>query len=130
MHNCRTLQESLVDLIFHETDERQATGLLAELERCPDCLYQYMTMKETLHIFDRVSEAVAPGESYWQTYHQSLRRALEADERTLLARESVASQSVPLWKRILTASIPVPVAAVFALLVLGSALLLLRPAAS
>jgi len=134
MHDCRQTQASLIDLLFDEADDAGARArLIAEAERCGACAAEYRSLATTLEACDEVSSALAPGEDYWPQYHEALtRRLLAAADDARGAR--VPPPRTPFWKRVLTASIrvPVPVASVAVLLLIaacGIALLLIaRPA--
>jgi hypothetical protein len=122
MHDCRKLESSLVDLVFDELGADEKQYLLAELESCVGCLSEYRTMTETLLVFDQSVEASSPDESYWPQHHAALRQRLET--YALPAKTKRDS----LWKRLLTAKlpVPVPVAAVIAIVLLTSSVIALR----
>jgi hypothetical protein len=124
MHDCRTMQNRLVDLIFDELQADEKLRLLAEVETCAGCLGEYRSMTGTLLVFDQAAEVSLPDESYWPE-HRALRR--ERLEEVLPAR-AYAPQRESLWKRIFTARlpVPVPVAAVITLALLASSMLALR----
>ncbi|MBA2734733.1 MAG: hypothetical protein H0U54_17870 [Acidobacteria bacterium] len=124
MHDCRTLEERLVDLVFDELDTDEKLHLLAEVETCAGCLREYRSMTSSLLVFDEAVEASAPDESYWPVHQAMLRRRLEevTPHATAQSRESF-------WKRIFTTKlpVPVPVAAALVLALLVSSVLALRP---
>jgi len=122
MHDCRKLENSLVDLVFDELETDEKQYLLAEIESCVGCLREYRTMTETLLVFDQSVEASSPDESFWPQHHAALRQRLETD--ALPAKTKRTS----LWKRLLTAKlpVPVPVAAVIAIMLLTSSVIALR----
>jgi hypothetical protein len=88
------------------------------------CAAEYRSLVATLDACDEASDALAPGENYLTQYHTALtRRLLDAagDARTpstTRASHLSSMPTTPFWKRVLNASIrvPVPVAAVCALL--------------
>jgi hypothetical protein len=116
MHDCRQTQDSLIDLIFDETDSAARSRLFAEVERCAACAAQYRSYAATLDACDEVSAALAPAESYWPRYHAALARRLR--EAAPDTQHAPAPIGRPLWKRLLTTSIrvPAPLAAAVALL--------------
>jgi anti-sigma factor RsiW len=124
MHDCRTINSKLVDLVFGELETDDKLRLLAEVETCDDCLNEYRSMNGTLLIFDKAVEASTPEESYWPR-HQARRR--ERLEQT--TPRVVALGREPLWKRIFVAKlpVPVPVAAALLLALVASTVLALRP---
>ncbi|HEX8097594.1 MAG TPA: hypothetical protein VF507_06140 [Pyrinomonadaceae bacterium] len=111
----------MIDLVFKEPDEGRRAPLLSEIEACADCRAEYRSATDALLVFDHAVEASAPSEAYFVGYNQSLRRRLGAEAEAAPAR-------VPFWKRVVTFSVPVPapVAALAALLLLGSTILALR----
>lgn len=124
MHDCRTMESSLIDLVFGELEADEKLRLLAEVEACADCLNEYRSMTGTLLIFDKAVEASTPDESFWPEHQAMLRQRLEQ-----IAPPIIAPERVPLWKRIFTAKLPVPVpiAAALLLALLVSSALALRP---
>lgn len=125
MHDCRTMQNRLVDLIFDELQADEKLRLLAEVETCTGCLGEYRSMTGTLLVFDSAAEAALPDESYWPEHRAALRERLEE----VLPARAHAPQRDSLWKRIFAARlpVPVPVAAVITLALLASSVLALRP---
>ena len=124
MHDCRTIHSRLVDLVFDELQADEKRCLLAEVETCTSCLGEYRSVTSTLLVFDRAAEAAVPDESYWPEHREML------ELRLVTAAPIIKAQRRdPLWRRILTARLPVPVplAAVITLALLGSILLALRP---
>ena len=126
MHDCRTLESRLVDLVFDELQADEKLRLLAEVEACADCLSEYRSMTETLVVFDEAVEASLPEESYWPEHQAMLRQRLEQP-----APRATTGGRDPFWKRLFTARlpIPVPVAAAIVLALLASSVLALRPRA-
>lgn len=136
MHDCRQTQESLIDVIFDETDAAARARLFAEVERCAACAAEYRSYAATLDACDEAAVALAPEESYWPRYHAALARRLHGaasesqgarapsrrDARLLPRRDArvllLLLSRTPFWKRLLTTSIrvPAPLAAVAALL--------------
>lgn len=124
MHDCRTMESRLVDLVFGEIEADEKLHLLTEVEACDDCLDEYRSMTGTLLVFDEVVEASTPDESYWPQ-HQAMRR----ERLEQIASRVVAQNREPFWKRIFTAKLPVPVplAVALTLALLVSSVLALRP---
>ncbi|MDT5061202.1 MAG: hypothetical protein QOH63_1661 [Acidobacteriota bacterium] len=122
MHDCRKLENRLVDLVFDEVRADEERPLLVEIENCADCLSEYRSMTETLLVFDQSFEAAMPDESYWPQHHAALRQRLEAFALPPKTKRD------SFWKRLLMARLPlpVPVAAVIALALLTSSFLALR----
>jgi hypothetical protein len=122
MHDCRKLENSLVDLVFDELEADEKQYLLAELGSCAGCLGEYRSMTDALLVFDQSVEASLPDESYWPKHHAALRQCLET--HALPAKTKRES----LWKRLLMAKlpVPVPVAAVIAIMLLTSSVIALR----
>ena len=127
MHDCRKIDNRLVDLIFDELQADEKLCLLAEVETCARCLGEYRSMTGTLLVFDQAVEASLPGESYWPEHSAARRERLE--QITPDATAARTPQREPLWKRIfaLRLPVPVPVAAAITLALLASSALALRP---
>lgn len=124
MHDCRTMESRLIDLVFGELEAEEKLHLLAEVEACADCLNEYRSMTGTLLVFDATVESSTPDESYWPE-HQAMRR----ERLEQIYPHANAPEREPLWKRIFTARLPVPVpiAAALTLALLVSSVLALRP---
>lgn len=124
MHDCRTLESRLVDLVFDEIEADETLRLLAEVKTCANCLSEYRSMTGTLLIFDQAIEASLPEESYWPEHQAMLRQRLEQ-----VAPGAIATKKESFWRRVFTARlpVPVPVAACIALALLASSVLALRP---
>lgn len=124
MHDCRTMESRLIDLVFGELEAEERLHLLAEVEACEGCLSEYRSMNGTLLVFDEAVEASTPDESYWPR-HQAMRR----ERLEQIAPRVVAPEREPFWKRIFAARlpVPVPVAVAITLALLVSSVLALRP---
>jgi hypothetical protein len=120
MHDCRTAQEQLIDLVFKELGEEQSLRLLAEMETCPECQEQHRSMSLTLFAFDQATASMLPEENFWSDYHETLSARLDAAV-TMHAPRGIG---VPFWKRMVTTSVrvPAPLLALSVLLLLGSTL--------
>lgn len=123
MHDCRTTEGRLVDLIFDELGADERRRLLAELDACAGCLEEYRSIAGTLSAFDEAGETALPGESYWHNYHAALGLRLRP------AAASVTEGRAPFWRRAFAArlTLPAPAAAVIALALLVSSVMALRP---
>ncbi len=86
MHDCVKTREQLVDLIFDELGQEVRRRVLIEIEGCRDCLAQYRSMTETLHVFDQAVETAMPEESYWPGYEAGLRIRLQQEHPNLKQR--------------------------------------------
>jgi hypothetical protein len=69
MHNCTETKERLVELVL---DGRP----LEAGDTCAECRAEFDALNMTLRMTSRVSETVAPAESYWSGYHARLREKL------------------------------------------------------
>ena len=130
MHDCRTINSRLVDLVFDELEADEKLRLLAEVETCDGCLGEYRSITGTLLVFDRAAEASLPEESYWPEHRAMLSQRLAP---AVASSPGISRQRRdPLWKRIFTVRlpVPVPVAAVIMLALLVSSVLALRKPAS
>ncbi len=72
MHDCKNIQEQLIDLVFGEAD----ATLRAEVEGCAACREEYQAMQRALGAFDQTADAVMPAESYWPGYEARLQARL------------------------------------------------------
>jgi hypothetical protein len=88
MHDCRKIEECLVDLVFGELDSDQSERALAELADCPHCRAEYQSFKTTLATFDKAADFMLPDENYWNAYNRRLQTRLATNE------------SVSLWQRL------------------------------
>lgn len=128
MHDCRTAQERLIDLIFKELDEAESLRLLSEVEACAECREQHRSMSLTLFAFDQATASLAPEENFWPGYHARLEQRLEDAQETTGRAKPLTEP--PVWQRFMAASVrvPAPVAALAVLLVAGFSLFALtRP---
>jgi hypothetical protein len=128
MHDCRKINSKIVDLVFGETEAGEKSSLLAELENCAACLDEYRSMTSALLVFDEAAEASLPDESYWPAHRAALNRSIELAE-PFAAAATIRPARAPFWKRVFSASlpVPVPVAGLVAVALLVSSVLALRP---
>src|SRR5690349_3159026 len=80
MHDCRKIEERLMDLVFDELSEDERQRTLAEIERCGRCQAEYEALSKTLSVFNEVSASLMPDEEFWNGYEARLQRKLAADE--------------------------------------------------
>lgn len=122
MHDCREVERNMVDLVFGELGEDERSLLLSEIERCPECLGEYSSMRGTMRVFDHAVEASLPAESFWPQHHEALRQHLAINS------SPVATRQEPFWKRFfaLKLHVPVPVAAAVIISLLTLSVLALR----
>src|SRR5687768_1335667 len=95
MHDCRKIEESLMDLVFNELDEDRRRQVLAEVESCEPCRAEYRSLEKTLSTFDTVTAAMTPDENYWNGYEARLRAKLAADQRPNLRQRLL--ETVGVW---------------------------------
>jgi hypothetical protein len=91
MHDCRKIEESLVDLVFGELVEDERARVLVEVEGCALCRGQLQSIRATLAGFDEAAGLIEPDEDYWQGYEARLRAKVFADKQQSL-RERLAGQ--------------------------------------
>lgn len=122
MHDCNRVEDRMVDLIFGELSEDERQRLTAEIDRCSDCLSEYRSMNGATRAFDEAWDASLPDESFWLQHHEALHQHLAANA----PRASI--NHGPLWKRLLTFKLPVPVpiAALIVIALLSMTALVLR----
>ncbi|MGB8510116.1 MAG: hypothetical protein WCD76_17185, partial [Pyrinomonadaceae bacterium] len=72
MHSCEEIEDELVDLLFDEIEAERVGRLLAQVEDCPNCYRRYLSMTETLNVFDHAAKAIAPAEEFWPGYEERL----------------------------------------------------------
>jgi len=132
MHNCKTIQSELIDLVLAEvqtaanpietaTDQGKLERLRSALAICSDCRAEYASLRRTLGTFEQTVRAAVPGEAFWPGYHSRLAARLTnaaSTNATLHPQERSSRQVWSLFKAFVGASvrIPVPVAAVILLL--------------
>ncbi|MDX6693037.1 MAG: hypothetical protein QOF02_640 [Blastocatellia bacterium] len=114
MHNCRRTESQFADLLFAGMDGERKAHLLTEIEHCPDCLSQYQSLSDTLFIFEGTTAAATPPEHYWPRYNANLRERLLTPEPAANLNKSARAS---IWKRLLTARLPVPIPVAAALVV-------------
>lgn len=125
MHNCKAIRSQLVEQALDETLSGQA-GLPADLEDCPTCREEFASLRSVLRATDQGMQSTEPEESFWPAYHMRLSQSLRsASAAATPARSGNLQPRFTNWMRkLVTASVPVPVplAAVLLVLVCGSLL--------
>ena len=113
MHNCKATTDRITELLLNRPNARPDDLLSKELLRCADCRNEFDALKETLRITTRVIEKSEPSKSYWNGYYTRLKQQLDnATIHDFERRETT-------WiLRFFKSSIPMPVPAGLALLVL------------
>ena len=113
MHNCKATTDRITELLLNRPNARPDDLLSKELLRCAECRNEFDALKETLRITTRVIEKSEPSKSYWNGYHARLKQQLDnATIHDFERRETI-------WiLRFFKSSIPMPVPAGLALLVL------------
>ena len=81
MHDCRKIEERLIDLVFDELSEDQRKEIHAEVESCSHCRAQVESYYATLTTFDEAASLMMPEENYWNGYEARLRSRLAAEIR-------------------------------------------------
>ena len=107
MHNCKTTQERLTELLLDGVDPRVV--LAKDLRACAECREEFGELSDTLRVTSRLIETATPPESYWPGYHVRLKERLRAaqqsrvvpgqytvNDRSWLMRFFVSSIRVPL----------------------------------
>jgi hypothetical protein len=112
MHNCKTLRSRLIEQAMDETLSGQG-ALLAELEQCPACREEFASLRGVLRITDQAMESALPDEDFWSGYHARLRQRLEITSGSAVPSRSPQPRTdtgLQNWlRRLVTASVPVPV---------------------
>ena len=124
MHNCRATRSRLIEQALDETRSGQA-GLPADLEGCPTCREEFASLRSVLRVADQAMQSTQPEEGFWSDYHARLSQSLKSGSSAATPVRSGHLPGFTSWMRkLVTASVPVPVplAAVLVLLVGGSLL--------
>jgi len=113
MHNCKATTDRITELLLNRPNARPDDLLSKELLRCAECRNEFDAVKETLRITTRVIEKSEPSKPYWNGYYTRLKQQLDnATIHDFERRETI-------WiLRFFKSSIPMPVPAGLALLVL------------
>jgi hypothetical protein len=118
MHDCKCSGLTLTSLAFNEEPSHEEAGLLAEIQACPTCREELISIRNTVRIADDALRAVAPSEDFWPAYHDRLQQRFSSSneeiEDTLMF---LASQ----WLKPLTFSVRVPLPLAVAMILLLAA---------
>lgn len=110
MHNCKRSKDELI-----EAASPWWIPLPDELRNCPRCYEELASLRAAMQITDEAMQLVKPGEDFWAGYHARLRQRLETEsESPVRSLPDPASGSSLSWRRLFTASIPVPIPVAFA----------------
>ena len=117
MHNCKATKDELVELAMRRAYQDQAPTL--EFENCPGCREEFASLRNTLRTTEAAIDLGQPAESFWPGYHERLRERLRREPRISKGWLPPPPRfNLLLWlRRVATASIPVPVPVVSAVLV-------------
>lgn len=124
MHNCKAIRSRLIERALDETLSGQA-GLPADLEGCPTCREEFASLRSVLRVADHAMQSTQPEEGFWSDYHTRLSQSLKSGSPAATPVRSGLQPGFTSWMRkLVTASVPVPVplAAVLVVLVGGSLL--------
>ena len=107
MHDCRKIEERLMDLVFNELSQDERLQTLNEVESCEPCRAEYLSFRKTLSTFDEAAASMMPEENYWHTYEARLRAKLAAPERPNLRQRLLEAVRIlttqPAWAMSLAA---------------------------
>lgn len=121
MHNCKATRNRLIEQALDETLSSQG-ALLAELEPCPACREEFASLRSVLRVADQAMESALPAEGFWSDYHERLRQHLESASESDVPSRSRHPQTetgLQTWlRKLVTASVPVPVPLAAVLVVL------------
>lgn len=125
MHNCKASRSRLIEQALDETRSGQA-GLPADLEGCPTCREEFASVRSVLRVTDQAMQSSQPEEGFWSDYHTRLSQSLKSGSAAATpVRSEHLQPGFTSWiRKLVTASVPVPVpiAAVLMVLVVGSLL--------
>jgi hypothetical protein len=118
MHNCKTTQERLTELLLDGVDPRVV--LLKDLRACAECREEFGSISDTLRATSRLIENATPPESYWPGYHARLKERLHAAQQSRVVPGQYHSDSRSWLTRVFFSSIRVPVPVGIAVVLLVS----------
>ena len=107
MHNCKTTQERLTELLLDGVDPRVV--LSKDLRACAECREEFGELSETLRVTSRLIETATPPESYWPGYHARLKERLRAAQQPPVVPGQYHTDSRSWLTRVFFSSIRVPV---------------------
>jgi hypothetical protein len=121
MHNCKALKSRLIEQALDETRSGQS-ALPAELEHCHTCREEFASLRGVLRVADQAMQSTLPAEDFWSGYHARLRQRLESTSGSAVPSRSQQPRTdtgLQNWlRRLVTASVPVPVPLAAVLVVL------------
>jgi hypothetical protein len=129
MHNCKATRERFTEHLLDGANGDLGESLSTELRECFECSEEFGSVKQTLLITGRLIEKAVPAESYWSTYHATLKQKVILAESQPI--EAVHSASKAHWLMAFFKSsvrIPVPVGVSFVLLFVLALILQVRAA--
>jgi hypothetical protein len=127
MHNCRATRELFTEHLLDRANRGLDESLSTELNECFECYEEFRAVKETLLVTGRLIEKAVPAESYWLTYHATLKqKVIQADRRAI--ETVLPARKTPWWTAFFksTIRIPLPVGGAFVVLFVLSLILLVR----
>jgi hypothetical protein len=105
MHNCKQSKEELIEIAL-----RGWVPPPDELSACPRCREELASLRGVIQSTDEAMQLVKPREDFWPGYQLRLRQRLEADsELPIKSSPHLAAPATPKWRRLFTASVPIPV---------------------
>jgi len=125
MHNCKRTKNALIDLACGEIADAQARELMAELNDCATCHAEHAAITKALRASSQALQSAAPTEEFWQGYHRRLEATLHNAHKDRLSdveHTPISSRFRGALSAITRSSVPVPVPAALAVLVLFSVL--------
>ena len=110
MHNCKQSKDKLI--------EAALGGWIPpadDLRECPRCHEELASLRSAMQITDEAMQLIRPAKEFWTGYHTRLRQRLEAEsELQAVSAPYVSTTAGRRWRRLFTASVPVPVPLAFA----------------
>jgi len=122
MHNCKATRKRLIEQALDKTPSDQSEQLQVELDRCPECREELASLRRLLRVADQAMQSVLPDENFWSRYHARLQEHLESGSESAVTScsryprtESGLRTSL---RKLIIASVPVPVPLAAVLVVL------------
>jgi hypothetical protein len=107
MHNCKTTQERLTELLLDGVDPRVV--LAKDLRACAQCREEVGELSDALRVTSRLIETATPPESYWPGYYARLKERLRAAQQSRVVPGQYTSDRRSWLTRVFFSSIRVPV---------------------
>jgi len=105
MHNCRQSKEELIEIAL-----RGWTAPPDELSACPRCREELAALRSVIQCTDEAMQLAKPREDFWPGYQLRLRQRLETEsELPIKSSPNLSAPATSKWRRLLTASVPIPV---------------------